>query len=311
MTRLLVCSALALSLGVAIAAQSPAEPSFDVVSVKRNTSSDGARTLRNAPGNLSAFNVPIRQLIQMAFQVQDFQIVGAPDWASTDGYDVEGRFDPAEPRAGVAPGQPPMLPMIRTLLRDRFAMVARTETREMPVLALKLARSDGRLGPQITQSAVDCAAMAVARGRGPIDGRGGPVDGRGGPSDGRGAPPPPGTPFTLGDRPQCGGRGGFGQLLIGGMPMAQFVRQLSQLTNRVVVDRTGLTGGYDIELKFTPAPGQLPPGPPPPGVELPQIDPNGPSLFTALEEQLGLKLESDRGPVEVVVIERLERPKEN
>lgn len=310
MTRLLVCSALALSLGVAIAAQSPPEPSFDVVSVKRNTTSDGARMMRNSPGNLSAFNITIRQLIQMAFQLQDFQIVGAPEWASTDGYDVEGRFDPAAQRAGVPPGQPPMFPMIRTLLRERFGMVARTETSEMPVLALTLARADGRLGPQIKQSTADCAALAAARGRGPIDGRGGPPDGRGGPLDGRGAPAP-GTPFTLGERPQCGGRGGFGQLLIGGMPMAQFVRQLSQLTNRVVVDRTGLTGGYDIELKFTPAPGQLPAGPPPPGFEPPPIDPNGPTLFAALEEQLGLKLESERGPVDVVVIDRLERPTEN
>ena len=93
--------------------------------------------------------------------------------------------------------------------------------------------------------------------------------------------------------------------------MAQFVRQLSQLTNRVVIDRTGLTGGYDIDLKFTPAPGQLPPGPPPPGVELPQIDPNGPSLFTALREQLGLELDPQRGPVDVLVIERIDRPTEN
>ena len=311
MTRLLVYSALALSLGIAIAAQSPPERSFDVVSVKRNNSG-GGRTLRNSPGNLSAINVPINQLIQMAFQVQDFQIVGAPDWASTEGYDVEGRFDPSSLQTNVTPGQPPMFGMIRTLLRDRFGMVARTETREMPVLALRLARSDGRLGPQIKQSEVDCAALAGARGRGPVDGRGGPPEGRaGGPLDGRGAPPPPGTPFSLGERPQCGGRGGFGQLLIGGMPMAQFARQLSQLTSRVVIDRTGLTGGYDIDLKFTPTPGQLPPGPPPPGVELPPIDPNGPSLFAALEEQLGLKLDSERGPVDVVVIDSINQPTEN
>jgi uncharacterized protein (TIGR03435 family) len=95
------------------------------------------------------------------------------------------------------------------------------------------------------------------------------------------------------------------------MPMAQFVRQISQLTNRIVIDRTGLTGGYDIDLTFTPAPDQLPPGPPPPGVEPPPIDPNGPTLFAALQEQLGLKLEAERGPVEVIVIDRLEKPTEN
>lgn len=312
MTRLLVCSALALSVCVAIGAQAPATATFDVVSVKRNNSG-GGRMLRNSPGNFSAFNVPVRQLIQMAFQVQDFQIAGAPEWAGTEGFDVEARFDPAAPLPGLDPSQPRMFAMLKTLLVDRFGLVARTETREMPVLALRRARGDGQLGPQIKQSAVDCAAQAAARGRGPIDGRGGPPEGRpgGGPLDGRGAPPPPGTPFSLGERPQCGGRGGFGQLLIGGMPIAQFARQLSQLTNRVVVDRTGLAGGYDIDLKFTPTPDQLPLGAPPPGVELPPIDPDGPSLFAALEEQLGLKLETERGPVDVVVIDRIERPREN
>lgn len=309
MTRLLVCSALALSVGVAIAAQSPPAAAFDVVSIKRNTSG-GGRLMRNTPGNLSAFNVPVRELIVMAFQVQNFQIVGAPDWAGTDGYDVEARFDPAAAPTAPPPAQPRMLVMLRTLLQDRFGMVARAETREMPVLALRLARSDGRLGAHIKPSAVDCAALNAARGRGPIEGRGGPIEGRG-PIDGGGGPPPPGTPFSLGERPPCGSRGGFGQLLIGGMPMAQFARQLSQLTNTVVVDRTGLTGGYDIDLKFTPTPGQLPPGPPPPGVELPPIDPNGPSIYAALQEQLGLKLENERGQVEVVVIEKIERPREN
>jgi uncharacterized protein (TIGR03435 family) len=97
------------------------------------------------------------------------------------------------------------------------------------------------------------------------------------------------------------------------MPMTQFASQLMQLTGRVVVDRTGLKGGYDLDLKWTPTPDQiqLAPGPPPPGVELPQFDPNGPSLFTALQEQLGLKLDGERGPVEVVVIDALTPPKEN
>ena len=104
MTRLFVYPALALSLGIAVAAQSPSEPSFDVVSVKRNTSSDGARMMRNAPGNLSAFNIPIRQLIQMAFQVQDFQIVGAPDWAATEGYDVESTLRPCGTEGGSRSG---------------------------------------------------------------------------------------------------------------------------------------------------------------------------------------------------------------
>ena len=320
--KLVVCLAVALSCAaLAIGAQSQTEPAFDVTSVKRNTSG-GPMRMRNTPGNVNASNVPVRQLVRMAFQLQDFQIVGLPDWANTDPFDVEGRFDPAAvPPPGPPPPAPRMLLMLRTLLRDRFGMVAHLETRELPILALRVVRTDGRLGPQLKPSTAECTP-AGPQGRGPIDGRGGPppgeriggpIDGRlgGPPPEGRGAPPP-GTPFSLGERPVCGDRMGFGQLLAGGTPMSRLATQiLSQLTGRVVVDRTGLTGAYDIDLKWTPTPDQLPPGPPPPGVELPAIDPNGPSLFTALQEQLGLKLDNDRGPVEVLVVEKLAPPAEN
>ena len=320
--KLAVCLAIALSLAVlAVAAQSPPAPAFDVTSVKRNVSGAGPMTMRNMPGNVSAFNVPVRMLIRQAYQVQDFQIVGAPAWENTDRFDIEGRFDPAAVLAGPDTPAQQMSAMMKALLRDRFGMIAHTETREMPILALTLARSDGRLGPQLKPAAVDCAAMG--RGRGPIDGRGGPPpdgriggppsDGRGGlpPLDGRGAPPP-GAPFSLGERPACGDRMGFGQLLSGGTPMARLATQLlSQLTGRIVIDRTGLAGIYDIDLKWTPTPDQLPQGPPPPGFVPPPIDPNGPSLYTALQEQLGLKLENERGPVQVLVIDRLQSPTEN
>lgn len=311
--KLFVCLAAALSIvTLAGTAQSPpAAPAFDVVSVKKNTSG-GPMLQRNTPGNIAMFNVPVRQLVRMAYQLQDFQIVGAPDWANTERFDIEARFDPAPSPPGPAPQTPRMLLMLRTLLRDRFGAVAHMETREMPILVLRIARADGRLGPQIKPSAVDCAALnAAARGRGP---GGPPPSGRAGgpPLDGRGAPPPPGAPFSLGERPACGDRMAFGQLLAGGMPISRLATQiLSQLTGRVVVDRTGLTGGYDIDLKWTPTPDQLPPGPPPPGIEPPSIDPNGPSLFTALQEQLGLELDTERGPVEVLVIDRLQQPAEN
>lgn len=81
---------------------------------------------------------------------------------------------------------------------------------------------------------------------------------------------------------------------------------LSQFTQRVVVDRTGLSGLFDIDLSFTPE--RMPQGPPPPGAPPLNIDPNGPSLFTALQEQLGLKLDSEKAPVEVLVIDHVERP---
>jgi len=96
------------------------------------------------------------------------------------------------------------------------------------------------------------------------------------------------------------------QIAAGGVSIGQLALVLSQSAQRMVVDRTGLTGNYDIDLTWTPD--RLPQGAPPPGVQLPSIDPNGPSLFTALQEQLGPKLESERGPVEVLVIDHVERP---
>ena len=95
------------------------------------------------------------------------------------------------------------------------------------------------------------------------------------------------------------------------MPMSQFATTLSMFVNRIVVDRTGLTGSFDFDLQWTPD--QMPQGrgEPPPGVQLPPIDPNGPSIFTAVQEQLGLKLDSQKGPVEILVIDRVERPKED
>jgi uncharacterized protein (TIGR03435 family) len=98
-------------------------------------------------------------------------------------------------------------------------------------------------------------------------------------------------------------RGTFGQLLVNAMPMSLFANNLSQRMQRVVVDRTGLTGNWDFELSFAPEP---PAGPLPPGVELPPADPNAPSLVTAIQEQLGLRLQSTKGPVEVLVVDRIE-----
>ena len=96
--KLFVCLAAALSIVALTAkAQSPtADPAFDVVSVKRNTSG-GPMLQRNTPGNIAMFNMPVRQLIRLAYQLQDFQIVGAPDWANTERFDIEGRFEPPSP----------------------------------------------------------------------------------------------------------------------------------------------------------------------------------------------------------------------
>jgi len=95
--------------------------------------------------------------------------------------------------------------------------------------------------------------------------------------------------------------------MAGSFPLSQLASALSQMTQRVVVDRTGLAGNFDLDLTFTPDQ-TMSRGAPPPGATPPPIDPNGPSIFTALQEQLGLKLESTRGPVDVIVIDHVEPP---
>jgi len=297
------CGAFTLGLGLLAAtaridAQNPApaspaaSPVFEVASVKANKSGEGFIRFGLQPGGrFTAQNVPARELIRFAYNVQPFQIDGGPGWLNSDRFDVtakaEGDFPP------VGPGQSgPVQEMMQNLLAERFKLKTHRETKEMPIYELKLARSDGRLGKQIEPSTVDCAAQR-GRGAGP--------NGRGGPN---GPPPAPPQP---GERPQCGMFMGFANVGAGDVPMQQLAQLLSQRVQRIVVDKTGLTGRYSFNLEFTPD--QMPPpGALPPGVQPPPINPDGPSLFTALQEQLGLKLESARGQVETLVIDSIEQP---
>jgi uncharacterized protein (TIGR03435 family) len=266
----------------------PDNLAFEAASVKPNKSGGNQVSIGIQPGGrFNAVNVPLRFLIRNAYQLQDFQLVGGPGWVATDRFDViakaEGDLPPAPP--GTAG---PVQIMLRNLMADRFKLRVHRETREMPIYALVLARADGRLGPRLTPSTVDCAARGRARG---------------------GAPPAIPLPT---DRPVCGMRTGPGSMAGGGFPLSQLAASLSPFAQRIVIDRTGLTGNFDLDLTWTPdqipqgggGPGGLPAGVPPP----PPIDPNGPSLFTAVQEQLGLKLESVRGPVDVLVIDSVEQP---
>jgi len=272
-----------------IRAQTPAatdKPKFEVAAVRENTSNDGKINIGIQPGGrFTVVGAPLAELIRIAFAVQRTQIVGAPDWTETARFDITAKAEGEI--QGTPPGGPPgpLNLMLQDLLEDRFKLRAHRETRELPIYALTLARSDKKLGAGLRPSTVDCEAM---RGRG---GRMGP---------------PPGVP-PPGERPPCGMRVAPNQVVAGAATLAQLTQMLSQFTQRIVIDGTGLTGGFDIDLTFTPE--RMPQGPPPPGAPpLPPIDPNGPSLFTALQEQLGLKLESDRAPIEVLVIDHVERP---
>jgi uncharacterized protein (TIGR03435 family) len=279
----------------ALAAQAPqsgaAPLAFEVASIKPNNSGDGRVMMQNQPGRFIATNVTLRLLIRNAYQLQDFQISGGPSWLGSDHFDInakvpEGVRDMGGPQLpGAGPG--PLQLMMRALLAERFKLVVHNETKESPIYALVLARSDGKLGPEMKKSETDCAAvMAAGRGRGPM--------------------PPPGPPQP-GERMPCGIRIGPGNMAVGGSTLAQFANSLGMWVGRVVLDRTGLMGAYDFNLTWTPDQmPQRPPGAP----DLP-VDPNGPSIFTAVQEQLGLKLDSQRGPVELLIIDRAEKPVEN
>jgi uncharacterized protein (TIGR03435 family) len=260
--------------------------SFEVASVKENKSGEGFVRFGVQPGGrFTATNVTLRELIRTAYQLQNFQLVDVPNWAESNRYDIVAKAPSELPFGPPGSGPGPLQFMMQALLAERFNLKAHRETQEMAIYALVMARADGRPGPNLRPAAADCAALAAAR---------------------RGGGPPPAA-FAPGERMQCGMRMGPGQLSAGSMSMTQFANSLAPQVSRVVLDRTGLTGNFDFEMTWTPD--RMPQGNPPPGApELPPVDPNGPSIFTALQEQLGLKLDSTRGPVEVLVIDSVSQP---
>src|SRR5262245_33482033 len=274
MKRILV-STLALSAIIVVLNAQDLAPVPYVASVKKNAGGLGG-LIRIMPGSISVSGMPARLLIRQAFgQLQDFQVVGGPDWINSDRFDIE-----AKPESGGQMSPQILQSVFKQILEERFALKAHKETRELPVYALVLARSDGRLGPNLKLSSEECSTRMSARGRGPApDGRGGaapPADARGAVGVGRGVPPPDGRggpgraggpgPIDFDAPAVCGQRGGgFGRLRAGGTTLADFATMISGTAQRVVIDKTGLTGYYDIALTYTPAGDQLPQGPPPPG----------------------------------------------
>lgn len=309
--RLLLVSSvgvLALAAGIAVGAPNAprllaqsagaaaSDPTFETASVKPNKSGDGRSGINIQPGGrFVATGVTLQLLIAAAYGegglLPDFQISGGPNWIGTDRFDIVAKAasDPLAGRAtlpepgGAPPGARQMNVMLRALLAERFRLTVHHETRQLPIYELVVARSDGTLGPQLRETTVDCVAAVAARGN---------------------APPRPDGPF-------CGTRGGVGRLMLGSVTMSMLATVLSRSVNRTVVDRTGLAGKFDGSLEWTPDQMSTPPpgGAPPGGLPPPPAD--GPSIFTAVQEQLGLKLESARGPVDVLVIDHVERPTPN
>lgn len=306
MTGLLTTAALAAQQAPPPASPGSPAPAFEVTSVKRNTSGEGFITANLAPGRPSFINMPVRQLIVRAYGVQAFQVLGGPSWITGDRFDITAKAADD----GATPAQLNL--MLQSLLADRFKLKTHKETRQSDVYHLVKARPDGKLGDGLKPAAIDCSAMA-GRGR-----PGGPGPGPGGTGNIAVPAPAPGAgPRAGGPQPGPGGAlGGCmimmtpGRFQVGGQPLSAFANVLANQLGRPVLDETGLTGAYDLTLSYMPDAGGR--GLPPPGApDLPPIDPNAPSLPTALQEQLGLKLEAAKGPVEMIVIDSIEPPTED
>jgi uncharacterized protein (TIGR03435 family) len=259
---------------------------FDSASVKRNVSNAQGRSLdAEAEGWLTATNVTVAQLIRLAYDVPAFQISGGPAWINSDTFDVSAR-------ANGNPSLADKRTMLRRLLAERFNLGTHTEARELPVYALTLARSDRRLGPQLRAAAADCSRVeqpTLFTGVGPA-----PTDG----------PPACGYFGFSANTHLPSGRGG---LAFRGLTMSALALKIMPMVRRTVVDDTGLTGYYDADFDFL---AELPPPPPPPGIPNPWTEPFV-SVLTVLPEQLGLKLDSRRGQVDILVIDRAGPPTEN
>jgi uncharacterized protein (TIGR03435 family) len=219
-------------------------------------------------GRVDASQVTLRELAWRAYGIQPFQMSGGPDWIGEDRFELTAKAED-----GFAGGADDIRVMLQSLLGDRFGLVVRAERKEMPVYALVLARRDGKLGEQLHPSNIDCPAIRARRLRG--------------------------TPSHADGDPECT----LAMSLNGPTMTARFVGEtpagIARLltgpdTQRVVIDHTGLAGTFDGALAFTPAP--LPGFPSLPGAD------SGTSIFTALQEQFGLRLQSDRAMVEVLTI---------
>lgn len=271
--RLLMCCAWILMTGV-VAAQTADGPSFDVVSIKPNPSGDQASSSIVLPGaRYSATNMTLRMLVKTAYGVHDDQIVGGPGWINEDRFDVVAKAGTDRPTAVF---RDEARVMLRSALADRFRLNIHRERREIPVLTLTIARRDGSLGPRLRRSNPDeCGAPA------------------------RPFPGGAATPESIGDKPCGSGLGRAGYQAARAMDFTVLVTRLGPWTDRLLVDKTGLAGSFDWDLQWTPD--ALTPNAAASATDV--------SLVTALREQLGLRLEAQRDVAEVLVIDRVERPR--
>ncbi|MGH9482331.1 MAG: TIGR03435 family protein, partial [Terriglobales bacterium] len=264
-------------------APNPAAQRFEAASVKPSTTTS-VMYVRPQPDRLTA-DATLKLLIQNAYSVQGYQVAGGPDWINSARYQVVAT-------SNGNPGRGAIMAMLQAMLAERFGLAVYRETRDMPVFALQAAKGGPKL-PAPRAGVCDDASHPP-----------GPGDWAGGRMAAPGASPAAAAP--------CGSAaislgGSAGAELKGGrIGMPELARLLALITGRSVIDRTGYAGAFDLQLDFLPGAVTAAMPPPPPGAGL-----SGPSLRDALREQLGLELAPARGPVEVIVIDRAQRPSAN
>ena len=276
-TAVVVVSCLVVDAGLLAQGQpAPTPTTYELASIRPNTSGAVSGSVRpGIDGTFRATNVTLRELLTWAYSIPQERILGGPSWVQSARYDVLAR---AEAQGDWKPGQYQV--RLRGLLADRFRLKAHTETRQVRVYALVRASNRNAL-PDATAEA--CEELDV-----------------------QAAPQPP----SPGQKPPCGRVfGANGRLRGFGVAISDLREALELVLQQPVVDQTGLLGRYDIQLSWSPEADRLSTSPS--TADAPPIAAPEASLFTAIQEQLGLKLNAETGPAEVLVVDSVERPSEN
>jgi uncharacterized protein (TIGR03435 family) len=233
-----------------------AQPTFDAASIKPSTAQSMGGGFNLPAGRLNARNRSLRELIQFAYDIHEYQLTGGPGWMDTDRYEVVasagGQSNTAEKRL-----------MLQKLLADRFGLVFHAETREVGGYALTIAKG----GPKLHPPASDEASLMLGR-------------------------TPKGLRNMIGKNQKTSG----------------LIMVLADLLDHPVLDATGLTGSYDFYLEWAPEVGESALSLRKDSSAASEPPPDGQSIFTAVQEQLGLKLESRKAPIEIRVVDRAEKP---
>jgi uncharacterized protein (TIGR03435 family) len=257
---------------------------FDVVSIRPYPRNNMMISIRTTPDGVSVSGMPMHMVLREAFGVTNDQLLGEPDWVATDRYDVEGKVAPEDAPKLKQLSNEQRWTLLLPALEERCNLKFHHETKELTVYMLVIAKGGLKMQPA---QPVGNVAPSGPMGSGP-----------GNVSAPPSPPPPPGP-----------GAGMF--FTARSATMDSLVHMLARTLGNPVIDKTGLTGKYDLRLQFAPDDNVRASMPPPAMGGAPPPETDGPSIFTALQEQLGLKLVAQKQPVDVIVIDHMERPTAN